>query len=173
MEASLAVLQDLRLGIETRLIETKRRRNALLPINKLPDELTILILEYAVTAGSRLTVWTLLQVQWRWSTIMNSYPLFWNQFTVWDPANCVLTKLQKSGNASISIDLGDTTYTGEIDAMLLLEKLHCALPRWKVLTCSGTTQQPLHQPPSNLASFIYLSSTSRRRFQQRNWSTFA
>lgn len=136
-----------------------KARNALLPINSLPEELTIDLLIQSIEDWKRPVVeplWRLPKVQTSWWRCIKDTPQFWTEFSIdlvyWAPF-----KLRKSGSAPLNLVLDVATSIEEFSASRFLELLGPERHRWKTLESLGTWTDllaPFLTPPPPLLAML-------------------
>lgn len=89
--------------IDGHIITIARRRNSLLPVNKLPPELVPDILTGALPSKALREVKKLAQVQILWRDIILSNTLFWTHLSFGEPLETIALKLRRSKNAPLDI----------------------------------------------------------------------
>lgn len=137
LDAALRALTDLAQVISISKIAVGKQRNSLLPINTLPEEILIYILQLSL---HDVPAWygphrRLAQVQYRWWRTISDCPLLWTGLHVGDPDAWTRKKMYKSGEALLSIDLGDDDM--DPHRSIFLHQIRQTLPRWKSIKFRG------------------------------------
>lgn len=105
-DTETAILRELKLHIDMRIVSLGKERNSLVPINKLPVEVTASVLldvisEY--TRGELHPMHRLAQVQVYWKEVILNHPQFWAMLHWGDPMKLVAAKIRRSGNIPLTI----------------------------------------------------------------------
>ncbi|KAG8947401.1 hypothetical protein FRC04_010721 [Tulasnella sp. 424] len=147
-----------------------RQRNALLPIQKLPDELLQLIFHLLLftTTGLRRShyvrrISTLRAVSWSWRNLIDRAPLFWAHISSKDHADFVSEALEKSLNLPLHVrSMGSDTHEREL---AFLDKVFAHRHRWESVAIhepqAELVQTYFHFPAPTLKKLL-LSTDSRQ-----------
>ncbi|KAG8947662.1 hypothetical protein FRC04_010596 [Tulasnella sp. 424] len=129
-----------------------RQRNALLPIQKLPDELLHLIFHLLLFTATDLRrnfyVWrisTLRAVSWSWRDLIDCTPRFWAHISSKDHTDFVSDALKKSLNLPLHMK-----YTGSVmhePELAFLDKVFAHRHRWESVA--------IHEPQGELVQTFF------------------
>lgn len=140
--------EALSIEAKIRVTQLTGERNSLMPINKLPFELTVAVLLYSITPEDYQNVGRLqklAQVQTSWWHIIRSHPRFWNTIHVGNFSAAKL-RLHKSGALPLTIVCRLDATTHGVRSFLLSLEPH----RSRVLSIQY--RQPTIEPARNLLS---------------------
>ncbi|KAG8947658.1 hypothetical protein FRC04_010592 [Tulasnella sp. 424] len=133
-------------------VKNIRQRNALLPIQKLPDNLLHLIFHLLLftTTGIRknLYVWrisTLRAVSWSWRDLIDRTPLYWVRISSGDGTDFVSDALKKSLNLPLHIKYTGSVMYGPESAFLDTVSAH--RHRWESVA--------IHEPQGELVQTYF------------------
>lgn len=134
----MAILRSLKRHIDDQLTELARQHNDLVPINKLPEEVSADILRYAIPS-QELDIGSLQNlagVQIRWRDIIKNRASFWTTLHSESPTNITILKLDRSQNAPLNINC--VTSHADIDALeKYMDQVAPHRDRWRSFTHKG------------------------------------
>lgn len=104
-ERSVGVMNTSLDNVAHSMIQAKRERNALLPINQLPTELLVHIFSVSIGTRSRriYDLKAIASVAWRWNRIIKHTPMLWAVLDSTFPIKLVHTALQRAGDLPLTI----------------------------------------------------------------------
>lgn len=131
----ISQLEAIKQSVDRQIIRLTKQRNAMAPINKLPTELSIDILEASLSWISRSdSAWEkrlheLSTVQTRWWQQITARASLWTQFRARDPLRLTQLKVERSRDAMIDVDCGEDLPDDYVDRIwpIVLSRAH----RWR------------------------------------------
>lgn len=126
----MEILQSLKRTIEKKLVDLAAKHNMLIPINKLPAELTVEILHNARLWSTGHYLSSLCAVQVHWWHLINTTPSFWTYIGLYGTSSSwIKHKLQCSGSAPLTIDCGLPSLSNHLQWFLPAVNMH--ISRWR------------------------------------------
>lgn len=136
LTAQLSALRD---AIDIQLIALKQQRNALLPVNRLPEELTNAIFQMIMDSTARnewdSMLYKLCLVQARWWEQVVACCALWTQLHVDDGPDLRALKMARAQSALLTVDFGDDERRNSSWEFLSQVRSHS--DRWKILRAAG------------------------------------